>query len=244
MVSAARRLVTLVTDWLRHGRQNKGSIDKLHEAGSGQASVPKQQRNGSVTEVGTAVIRGDFSERLIHLTRGDTDMMAMQAFFSIVRTRRLHGSNRDIRGGHKCVCFSEAPIAVMAQMVATRESRYAPLGVMVDKTWLFGKGGRPVIYQPESEFGLLPEALQYRHVRYEPGRNKNKDFSWEREWRLRAEYLELDPSVTTLVVPHRHLVEHFKEQHLADQQGTALGMGDMAFATLESMPRSGSAATI
>jgi hypothetical protein len=182
------------------------------------------------------MIRGDLSERLIHLTRGDTDVEAMKAFFSIARSRKLHGSDRGIRGGHKCVCFSEAPIAVMAEMLANRESRYAPLGVMVDKTWLFGQGGRPVIYQPESEFGLLPKALQYRHVRYEPDRRKDKDFSWEREWRLRADVVDLDPSITTLVVPHRHIVEQFKEEHLAHQRSTAYFLADAAYQALQGMP--------
>lgn len=182
------------------------------------------------------MIRGDLSERLIHLTRGSTDLEAMRAFFSIVRGQRLLGSDRNIRGGHKCICFSEAPISVMAQMLANRESRYAPFGIMIDKTWLFGQGGRPVIYQPESEFSLLPEALQYRHVRYEPDRRKDRDFSWEREWRLRADSLVLEPSMTTLVVPHRHVVEHFKEEHATNQQSEVFGLGDVGYISVSSLP--------
>jgi hypothetical protein len=53
---------------------------------------------------------------------------------------------------------------------------------MVRKDWLNARGGRPVTYQPEDEFGLLPPELHYRHVRLDqPG--GDKDYSLVREWR-------------------------------------------------------------
>jgi hypothetical protein len=90
--------------------------------------------------------------------------------------------------------------------------RYKPFGVMVDKAWLFDRGGRPVIYRPDAEYSLLHETQRFRHVRYEPG---SVDFTWEREWRLRADELELDPSVTTLVVPHRAWEKWALDRHTA-----------------------------
>ena len=55
---------------------------------------------------------------------------------------------------------------------------------MFEKNWLFKRGGRPVIYQPESDFDLLPEDLRWRHVRFELTEEKVVDWTWEREWRV------------------------------------------------------------
>jgi hypothetical protein len=153
---------------------------------------------------------------------------------SILRGGHLYGSSRDIRGSFKCVCFSEAPIPVIAQMVANKDSRYAPLGVIVDKTWLFGQGGRPVIYEPENEYQALPEELQYRHVRYDPV--NGIDFTWEREWRIRVDSLPLNPEWTTFVVPNRAIVESLKEEHLEAQRYNVWATGDVAAGSLESFP--------
>jgi hypothetical protein len=80
----------------------------------------------------------DISEQLVHLTRG-TLAEAEAAFRSIMSERRLRGSSLGIRGGHKVVCFSEAPVDVLAKLFASRahDWRYRPFGVMVSKRWLF-----------------------------------------------------------------------------------------------------------
>ncbi len=110
---------------------------------------------------------------------------------SIIRERRLIAGNYMIRGGYRCVSFTEAPIEAfidgfVRQFPFTRYSRF---GVMFDKSWVFELGGRPVIYQPEIEFNILPEELRWRHVRYEPGAEQAKDFTWEREWRMNCDEL-------------------------------------------------------
>jgi hypothetical protein len=169
-------------------------------------------------------IRGDLSDRLIHLTRGDSeefriknDRAAQMKFLSIVRSKTVLGSAIGIKDGSKCICFSEAPIAVLARMLADRESRYAPLGVMLDKTYLFARGGRPVIYQPPSELGALPADIQYRHVDYDPV--EGVDWTWEREWRVKADKLELDPAYVTLIVPRRSDADSLKEEYFNQQRG-------------------------
>jgi hypothetical protein len=167
------------------------------------------------------MIRDDLSSNLVHLTRGETDAQAAERFVSIFSSKTLKGSNRDIRGGYKCVCFSEAPVAKLATILATPEQqamRYKPFGVMVSKRWIFDKGGRPVVYQPNSEFELLAESQRFRHVRYEPGVT---DYCWEREWRLQAEELKLEPDEVTLVVPTRAwekwaLVQHDRANRIAN----------------------------
>lgn len=169
------------------------------------------------------MVRGDLSDRVIHLTRRIADEDPRDNFVAIIEQRKLLAGNRCIRGGYNCICFSEAPLAVLANMLAGQSSRYAPFGFMVDKSWLFSIGGRPVIYQPDVEFEMLPEELRYRHVRYEP--DNGVDFTWEREWRLRADHLELDPAKVTIVVPNREVVDYYQNKHWRAQQGAALLMG-------------------
>ncbi len=173
-----------------------------------------------------SAIRGDLSNHLIHLTKRQPDIDEKNVFESIVNERRLRGSDTDIRGGYKCVCFSEAPIHVIARSLIgedKKEFRYAPYGVMVSKNWLFSKGGRPVLYQPEAEYYLLNEESRYKHVKYDP--INGTDYSWEREWRIKIDELPLDPKETTLIVPTRETIDNFinihtqKNSHLTDILG-------------------------
>jgi|SRR5689334_18210492 len=159
------------------------------------------------------MLRDDLSSKLIHLTRGETNAEAANAFLSIIGERRLLGSTRDIRGGYRCLCFTEAPVGKLAHVLAAAEQmRYKSFGIMVDKKWLFDRGGRPVIYQPESEYDLLHESQRFRHVRYEPG---SVDFSWEREWRIKTELLEIEPASATLIVPTRTWEKWFQDKHVS-----------------------------
>ncbi len=158
------------------------------------------------------VIRDDLSDRLVHLTRGDPTLVAAGTFLSIVEQRVLRGGDGFIKGGYRCVCFSEAPIGKLAHLLAAsaQGTRYKPFGVMVDKAWLFSQGGRPVIYQPETEFALLHESQRYRHVRYEP---PAVDFTWERGWRVCVDELPLDPAAVTLVVLTRAWERWFQRRY-------------------------------
>src|SRR2546427_12661114 len=118
------------------------------------------------------MIRDDLSDRLVHLTKGATEKEAGERFLSIVRDKTLLGGTGLIRGGYRCVCFSEAPISKLGAILAQPSIHgmpYAPFGVMLSKTTLFCAGGRPVIYQPEAEFEMLHESQRYRHKDFEPG---------------------------------------------------------------------------
>lgn len=125
----------------------------------------------------------------------------------ILKEGKLRGSAYKIRGGHKCVCFTESPITELNatfSMVSiandpSQHTRYEPYGIAVKKDWLLSKGGRPVIYQPDKEYDLLPEELRYRHVRYDPA--DGIDFTWEREWRIKTDELILEPEKTLVIVP-------------------------------------------
>jgi hypothetical protein len=169
------------------------------------------------------VVRRDLGHLLFHFahtpeapvnfTRGDVQYGFGQSAGSILQKILMEGcllgTSKWIRGGYRCVCFTEAPIGELAALfslarIAANEGqrpRYEPYGVAVPKEWLFDRGGRPVVYQPDSEFELLPEDLRYRHVRYEP--NRGIDHTWEREWRIKADKLILDPDHALVVVPTR-----------------------------------------
>src|SRR5690606_27816837 len=89
--------------------------------------------------------------------------------------------------------------------------------------WLFAGGGRPVIYQSDEEYEALPESLRWRHVRYEPHADPPIDFSWEREWRIRVESLEIHPAISGVVLPgcewaYRLISEHDEKQNWLVQE--------------------------
>lgn len=151
------------------------------------------------------MIRDDLSEKLIHLTRDFDGYTGKDRFYQILNTKKLTGTNTNIRSKQNCVCFSEAPISSIGRIIASNrdEIRYAPYGFMFSKEYLFKLGARPVIYQTEEEYGLLPMELQYKHVAFNIISEKVIDWTWEREWRLQNDYIILDPKKVTLIIPKR-----------------------------------------
>jgi hypothetical protein len=157
--------------------------------------------------------RADISGQLVHFTSGADDEEAYGRLCAILDQRRLIGGNGMIRGGFVCVCFTEAPLASLPDGLVNPAvySRYKPFGVMFDKAWVFAQGGRPVIYQSDAEFDALPEAVRWRHVRYEPIAVPPIDFTWEREWRLRVDELAFEPVHSTLVLPDQAWLDRLRD---------------------------------
>jgi hypothetical protein len=176
----------------------------------------EEEQVTSIDKIKPYMLRDDVSCKLVHLVRdpqnGCEFTTAEDAFMNILNTKTLWGGTGNIKGKFKCVCFSEAPISKIGQVLALpgiHGMRYKPFGIMVSKEWLYDKGGRPVIYQADSEYDLLHDDLKYRHVKYEP---PIVDFSWEREWRIRTDELQLDPANVTIIVPNRNFVEKIKQK--------------------------------
>jgi hypothetical protein len=161
--------------------------------------------------------RPDISDKLIHFTSGVDADDAFARLRNIVYEQRLIAGTEKIKGGYSCVCFTEAPIEALPYGFVNLESysRYSPFGILFEKAWIFGQGGRPVIYQPDSEFHLLPEEIRWRHVRYEPGA---VDFTWEREWRMHCDELSFHPEVAVIVVPSDELASFLVGEHEAEQE--------------------------
>jgi hypothetical protein len=159
------------------------------------------------------MIRDDISPNLVHFTRGGGDTpaartsTAMENLTAIIRERRLIGGTGYIRGSHRCVCFSEAPVSKLAYLLAEGgaegQIRYAAFGAIVPKVAVYEAGGRPVIYGPYDEYDSLPDAMQYRHVRFHLGDRYSVDYTWEREWRIRTDAFPLRPEEVTVVLPDR-----------------------------------------
>lgn len=185
---------------------------------------------------GTKMIRDDLSNKLIHFTKGTVRKASMN-IYSILLEKKLIGGSRDIKGGFKCICFTESPIGKFSYVLANPklfEFPYAPLGIMVDKIWLFRQGGRPVIYQPDGEYELLDDSQKYRHKIYEP--EKNIDYTWEREWRIHKKELVFDPMDITIIVPKREWVEKFKSDYFSSIRSQALIFKKDAWLHIQKFP--------
>lgn len=164
--------------------------------------------------------RSDISNFVIHFTKGDSKEAAFETLMKIIREETLLGSNTWIRGGFNCVCFSEAPLENLQDGLVNADyySNYSPFGIMVDKKWLYEQGGRPVIYEPDEEYDMLPKSHRWRHMRYEPHREPPIDFLWEREWRIHCNSLHINPSVASIVVENTHWTERLAYEHERDQE--------------------------
>jgi len=183
------------------------------------------------------MIRDDLSSKLIHLTKRGDGINPSDVFDSIISEGALRGGTGLIKGGYRCICFSEAPIGKLGQILANPSQhgvRYAPLGVMVDKAWLYAQGGRPVIYQSEEEYELLVEEQRYRHVRFEP--QNDIDFTWEREWRIKTDYLTLKDANPTFIVPSQDWVDAFKRDHLYEIETAIRMVGEDAHFYIKPFP--------
>ena len=139
---------------------------------------------------------------------------AKDTFYKIVADKKLVGSSKSSRGPDNVICFSEAPISKIAQLIASTNVdslKYRPFGVMFEKMYLYEKGARPAIYQSNKEFDLLHPDHRFRHVKFEP--EHDIDFTWEREWRLRSDELSLEPEHVTLIIPNREIEDELKLEH-------------------------------
>ena len=150
------------------------------------------------------ITRIDTSDNLVHLLKGYDYLECFNVLCQILRKKVLLGSNQYIKGKYNCICFTETSIECLSRYGFVNKqgySRYRPFGIIVKKDWLFGKGGRPVIYQPEDKFYLLPEEQRWRHVTYDPTAKPPVDFSWEREWRINQDKWHITPEDCSILVP-------------------------------------------
>lgn len=147
-----------------------------------------------------AAKRTDLSQWLWHFTRRDQNPTV--TLNAILNTRQLRGST-DCFSDTSFVCFSEAPLAQLLLQSPVLEAygyhRLSNYGVGVQKSWLYERGGLPVIYQPDGFVEKLAPDQRFRHVTFDLARGL--DYTWQREWRVPCAELALEPKQTIIVAP-------------------------------------------
>jgi hypothetical protein len=164
--------------------------------------------------------RADISDKLIHFTKGSSWQEAFERLRKIINDRKLIAGTCMTKGSYPCACFTEAPLpAVSAAFLrGAFPSRYAPFGLMFDKSTVFAAGGRPVIYEPADEYDDLPEAIRWRHVRFDLSSNSVVDFTWEREWRVQCVEFAFGPQDAVIVVPDSQWADALVQAHWDEQR--------------------------
>ena len=156
-------------------------------------------------------MREDIADSLIHFTKANSELDAYSVLRKILREQLLIGSNNKIRSGDNCVCFSEVPVDSLKGGFTNSSgySQYSRFGIVFPKNWIFEIGGRPVIYQSESEYKFLTEENKWRHMRLDLSEDKFVDFTWEREWRVKIESLSFSCEFVSIVLPNKNWEERF-----------------------------------
>jgi hypothetical protein len=178
--------------------------------------------------------RVDYSARLTHLTRSsDVDGGkgdALDVLIQILRDRRLKASTTNsgfIVGPQAAVCFQDAPLYSVCENInfeielkaakKLRKIRYEPYGLAFLKPYVFGKGGRPVIYdKTEDAKEYLPEGQWWRIVNYDLS-NEDRYIDWthEREWRVPGD-MDFDLDQVTVLLPNAKKFQQFYKRSKID----------------------------
>lgn len=176
--------------------------------------------------------RPDLSELLFHWCKSKNHDYneAFQSLLGIIKDKKIIGHSKNIIGNTKVVCFTEAPLKVVSSL---SHGDYLPFGIAMLKKTLFAKGGRPVIYQPKADYKLLADEIKWKHMSYDPTREKFCDFTWEREWRVKTDYFELNEDEIGIVVPDEEWKEklahhyniHQTEEHYLYEMLVGAGCG-------------------
>jgi len=162
--------------------------------------------------------RTDLSSQLIHITKGreinGTFVDGVEIILNILRERRLYGTDTEqgfIIGDRKAVCFQDVPIYSLCQNIYADEMyqqqnpdskvRYIGVGLMLPKTYVYRKGGRPVIYDKKDDAKrYLDKNVWWRIVNLDlEDNNSIIDWSHEREWRV-AESIDFELEYATALL--------------------------------------------
>lgn len=104
-----------------------------------------------------------------------------------------------VAGRFSATCFQDVPLYSLCQNTYHEQIyrnelggkiRYSPIGLAFSKSYIYSKGGRPVIYEKlEVAKKLLQEDEWWRIVSFDLS-NKQEIIDWthEREWRLKGNF--------------------------------------------------------
>lgn len=174
------------------------------------------------------MFRIDHCGNLIHFTKGANKSLdyelAYQNLKKIIREKEIAGGTGMILGNHKCVCFTESPARCLTnngELDTHYFSRYTPFGIQLPKKVVFNLGGRPVIYSAKNEYETEKknENLNWRFVSFDPNLDGKHDFTWEREWRIKTNSIQIDPKESKIVFPNIYWINRFIDEHEKEFHG-------------------------
>lgn len=153
-------------------------------------------------------MREDLSNYLVHWTKGETDEDSYQALLKICIDEYILGSNgRGVYGNDNVICFSEAPARIFH---SDRKGEFKPFGISIHKNHIFNLGGLPVIYQPRENLKYLDDSIHWRHVDFNLTSPDYRNYTWQREWRLKTDQLNLSNISIALLVPNLSWTERLR----------------------------------
>ena len=168
--------------------------------------------------------RTDMSMYLTHLTRGIDIMNALDVLFKILKEKNLKSScdTGFINGDRSVVCFQDIPFSSIAQNVKHEQdnkaelggkNRYLAIGVAFDKSMIFKKGGRPVVYEKTSiAKGILPPNEHWRIVNLDFYDDEAYiDWTHEREWRILDDF-NFELNDTFVLLPNSQVYKAFVQK--------------------------------
>jgi hypothetical protein len=169
--------------------------------------------------------RSDLSSHVVHLTRDAGTHNGLRVLLKILNDGVLEGSDTAsgfICGSRKAVCFQDAPLTGVCQNVFYEQKyreankgckiRYVAVGLAFPKTYVYAKGGRPVVYDKTTDAKrYLPKDQYWRIVNFDLDDLSNIiDWTHEREWRVPDEF-KFEVEQATVLLTHESAYRRFLE---------------------------------
>lgn len=167
--------------------------------------------------------RSDMSAYITHLTRENDEDKALDVLIKILNERTIKGSTNSgfIQGSERAVCFQDAPLSGITQNLIHEQDnreelggkvRYRPIGLSFRKNYVFNSGGRPVIYEKKGDALVkFPNEL-WRVVTFDLSNPENiKDWTHEREWRIKGDFQFKLSQATILLTNDRAYKDFIKK---------------------------------
>jgi hypothetical protein len=180
--------------------------------------------------------RSDMSINLIHLTKKNEDLSALDVLFKILKEKLIIASSGKgfIIGNDAAVCFQDAPLYSVSQNVYHEvtfrkelgdKTRYSAYGLAFYKPDLYFRGARPVFYEnKETAKKMLSENEWWRIVALE-FKNKETIIDWthEREWRFKGDF-KFSWTDATIILPDTNAYRKFIKEADTEMLGQLSGI--------------------